>query len=418
MGEPLRVELPVQIPDALEFLFHPPLGSVRYRVAYGGRGGTKSWNFARALLTHGVERKHRFLCVREYQSSIRESVHYTLTQQAELLGLGEFYGPPQRTRIEGRNGTEFLFYGLKRDPHTIKSLEGITVCWVEEAHALSQESLDVLLPTIREEGSEIWFSFNPGLSDDPFYRLFCGERPPENSIIRKVGWQDNPWLSDTLRAQREDALRRDPEAEAHIWGGIPWERSDSQVLGGAYRIAEFKPEDHWGGPYFGADWGFSQDPTTLVRLWIADSRLYIDREVRGVGWSVAETDKRFRTIPGADEHVIRADAARPETIAALRQNKHDAEGEIIERGLNVVAAKKWPGSVEDGIDHLRGYEEIVIHPECPGIIQDARLWRYKTDPRTGDVLPKLVDGNEHAWDAARYALAPLIRKRPRFEVLT
>ena len=407
--------LPVQIPAALEF-FVEPLGSSRYRVAYGGRGGAKSWNIARALLVHGAEHKLRILCAREFQNSIRDSVHKLLTDQIATLGLESFYRVEQ-TRIRGRNGTEILFHGLKRDVHTIKSLEGIDLCWVEEAEAISQDSWDVLVPTIRSEGSEIWVSFNPKLPDDPIYKLFALD-PPTNAIVRKVSWRGNPFLSQTLRQEREDSLRRDPDAEAHIWGGEPWERSDAQVLGGQYRIAEFEAADHWEGPYFGADWGFSQDPTTLVRAWRADSRLYIDQEVRGVGWSLAETDRRFRRVPGAALHVIRGDASRPETIAGLRTDKLDDEGELLERGLNVVSAKKWPGSVEDGIDHLRGYDEIVIHPRCVGLIQDARLWRYKTNPKTGDVLPKLVDGNEHGWDAVRYALAPIIRHRPRWGVVT
>ncbi len=404
MGEPLTLLQP-DMPPAFEFLADPPLGSVRYRVAYGGRGGAKSWSAARVLLIHGAQQKLRILCSREYQSSIRDSVHRLLSDQVNDLGLGDFYRIEQ-TRIYGVNGTEFLFYGLKRDVHSIKSLEGVDLCWVEEAEAITQESLNVLIPTIRAQGSEIWFTFNPKLLDDPIYRRFVND-PPDNAIVRKVGLEDNPWASQTLKDERADLLRRDPEAEAHIWGGEPWTRTDAQVMGGLYTVAEFEPAEHWDGPYFGADWGFSQDPTTLIRMWTVDSRLFIDREERGIGWSMDEINRRFRRISGADDHVIRGDCSRPETINELRQ-----------RGLNVLAAKKWAGSVEDGIEHLRGYEQIVIDPQCTGIIQDARLWRYKTDPRTGDVLPKLRDGNDHGWDAVRYGLVSLIRKRASWGVVT
>lgn len=405
MSEPLRETLRPDMPPAFEFLGKPPLGSVRYRVAYGGRGGAKSWSVARVLLIHGAQRKLRILCSREYQSSIRDSVHRLLSDQIADLGLEHFYTIEQ-TRIYGRNGTEILFYGLKRDVHSIKSLEGVDLCWVEEAEAITKESLEVLIPTIRSEGSEIWFTFNPKLPDDPIYKRFVDD-PPATAIVRKVGLEDNPWASQTLKDERAEMLRRDPEAEAHIWGGEPWTRSDAQVMGGLYRVAEFEPEEHWGDPLFGADWGFSQDPTTLLKMWIHDRRLYIRNEVRGIGWSMDEINRRFRRISGAEDHTIRGDCSRPETINELRQ-----------RGLKVTAAKKWPGSVEDGIEHFRGYEEIIIHPECKGIIQDARLWRYKTDTRTGDVLPKLIDGNDHGWDAARYALAPIIRSRPSWGVLT
>ncbi len=409
--------LPVQIPAALEFFVEPPFGSVRYRVVYGGRGGSKSWNIARAGLVRCAEKKRRWLCAREYQNSIKQSVHKLLSTQIEKLGMSAFYDV-RKTEIVGRNGSEIIFHGLAHNVEAITSLEGIDLCWVEEAASISEDSWRVLIPTIRNEGSEIWVSFNPKLATDPVYRRFVLGELPTGTIIRKVSWRDNPFLSQTLRQEREDELRRDPEAEAHIWGGEPWERSDAQVLGGQYRIAEFEAADHWEGPYFGADWGFSQDPTTLVRAWRADSRLFVDQEVRGAGWSLAEIDRQFRRVPGAALHVIRGDASRPETIAGLRTDKLDDEGELLERGLNVVSAKKWPGSVEDGIDHLRGYDEIVIHPRCVGLIQDARLWRYKTNPKTGDVLPKLVDGNEHGWDAVRYALAPIIRHRPRWGVVT
>ena len=116
--------------------------------------------------------------------------------------------------------------------------------------------------------------------------------------------------------------------------------------------------------------------------------------------------RRFRRVEGAGQHVIRGDCSRPETVAEMRR-----------RGLNVVSADKWPGSVEDGIEHLRGYEQIVIHPSCKGLIEEARHWRYARDPRTDDVLPRLVPGNDHGWDAVRYALAPIIRPRRSIGVL-
>lgn len=404
MNEPARVELPA----ALGFLMDPPLGSVRYRVVYGGRGSAKSWSVARALLLHGASSPIgiRILCSREYQSSIRDSVHRLLEDQIQAMGLGGFY-TVERSRIYGTNGTEFVFLGIKRDPHTIKSMEGIDICWIEEAEAVSEESWHILIPTIRTEGSEIWVSFNPALPDDPTYKRFVEDPPSEDrAIIRRVSWQDNPWMPETLHREQEELLRRDPEAHAHVWGGEPWMRSDAQVFAGKYRVEEFEPEDHWDGPYYGADWGFARDPTTLTRNWIVDSRLYIEYDERGVGWSAAEIDRRFRRVPGADSHTIRGDSARPETISALR-----------ELGLDVVAAPKWPGSVEDGVEHLRGYEEIVIHPRCKGMIEEARLYRYKTDARTGDVLPKIQDSHNHGWDAVRYALAPIIRKRKPWGVV-
>lgn len=396
----------VPIPEDYEFLYKPPLGSVRYRVAYGGRMGGKSWNFGRALLAHGASQPLRILCAREYQASIRDSVHYLLKEQSREMGLGSFYHVEQ-ARIYGSNGTEFLFAGLRHNPEAKKSMEGVDICWLEEAHSTSKESWQFLVPTIRKERSEIWVSFNPDLETDPIYQTFVVKPPSEDrAIIRRVGWEDNPWMTSEMRAEREDMLERDPEAEAHIWGGEPWTRSDAQVLAGRWTTEAVEPEEDWEGPYYGADWGFARDPTVLVRCWIVGKRLVVDYDERGPGWNMDDIDRHFREVPGAEEHTIRGDSSRPETI-----------NELCRRGLRVVAADKWPGSVEDGILHLRGYDKIVIHLRCTGLIEEARLWRRKTDPRTGDVLPKLIDGYDHGWDAVRYALAPIIRPRQSMRLL-
>lgn len=389
----------VEIAAAFRFLFDPPLGRVRYRVGYGGRGSAKSWQFARALLIHGTTRPLRILCGREYQTSIRESVHRLLSDQVTALDLDGFYVVTQSS-IRGRNGTEFFFKGLRHNPQEIKSTEGIDVCWVEEAEAVSEASWRILTPTVRKPGSEIWVSFNPALPDDPTYVRFV-ENPPDDAIVRFVSWRDNPWLDSVLRQEREDLLQRDPEAEAHVWGGEPWTRSDAQVLNGKWAVRDFTPRKHWHGPYFGADWGFAHDPTILVRLFEDDTRLYLDYAIGGIQWDDDETERRFREMPGAEDHVIRADSATPRIISELRN-----------RGLDVRGAEKWKGSVEDGITHLRSYEEIVIHTRAaePYAKRQAMMWRYKTDDRTDDVLPKLVDGNDDVWDATRYGLEPMIHR--------
>ena len=394
----------VQIADAFAFLFEPPLGSVRYRVAHGGRGSAKSWQFARALLVLGLSRPLRILCTREFQSSITDSVHRLLSDQIEALGLGAGYIVQQAT-ITGTNGTEFFFKGLRRNAGEIKSTEGIDLCWVEEAEATSEESWRVLIPTVRKPDSEIWVSFNRALETDPTDRRFIQD-PPSNAIIKQVGYKDNPWLPDVLKAEAAELYRKDPEAYAHVWGGEPWRRSDAQVLGGKWVVEEFTPQKHWDGPYYGADFGFARDPSVLTRQWIGDSRLYIEYEERGVQWSMDDMERHFRQVPDADQYTIRGDAARPETINEMKL-----------RGLKMIAAPKWQGSVEDGVEHLRSYEQIVIHPRCKGWIQDARLWSYKTDSRTGDVLPALKDGHEHGPDSTRYALSPLIKQGSRAPVV-
>lgn len=394
-----------EIPRAFRFLFDPPLGAVRYRVAYGGRGSAKSWQFARALLLHGVRTPLRILCAREFQTSIRDSVHKLLGDQIDRLGLQAFY-TVQRDGIYGANGTEFLFKGLRKDVAQIKSTEGIDVCWVEEAASVSKESWEALIPTVRKPGSEIWVTFNPDLESDPTFAMFV-TAPSPRAIVRRVGYRDNPWLPDVLREEAEELRRRDPDAYANVWGGEPWTRSDAEVLAGKWAVEDFTPQKGWQGPYFGADYGFANDPAVLVRLWTADGRLYLDYDVGTALMTLDDMAREWGAVPGAKEHVVRADAARPETTNELRL-----------RGFRIESAPKWAGSVEDGITHLRSYERIVIHPRCARAQKEARLWRYRVDPRTGDVLPQLVDAHNHVWDSARYGLAPLIRQgsRPRFSV--
>lgn len=389
--------LNVPTPLAFGFLYTPALGSVAYRCAYGGRGSAKSWQFARALLVHGLTKPLRILCAREYQTSIRDSVHKLLSDQIAALQLDGFYRITE-TSIVGENGTEFFFKGLRRDIAGIKSTEGIDICWIEEAEAVSAHSWQVLRPTIRKDDSEIWVTFNPALPSDATYVMFAGEKPPPRAIVKRVSWLDNPWMSQKLHEERLALLEADPEAYAHVWGGEPWTRSDAQVLNGKWRVLDFTPESHWQGPYYGADWGFAMSPTVIVKVWIADRRLYIERDDGKPQLDNDQTATLFRSVVHDARREVRADSEDPSRI-----------NEMNKRGLNVVPVKKWQGSVEAGIAHLRTYRDIVIHPQCKRAQDEARLWRYKVDPRTDEVLEKLVDGFDHVWDAVRYAIAPIIR---------
>lgn len=203
-----------RFPVKLECLFTPS----RYKILYGGRGGSKSWGVARALLIKGAEKPIRVLCAREVQISIQDSVHRLLVDQVSALGLESFYRVTQSS-IQGANGSEFLFAGLRhQDIGKIKSLEGVDICWVEEAQSMSEKSWNVLIPTIRKDGSEIWVTFNPDLDSDPTYQRFVVS-PPQDSIVLFINWQDNPWFPLTLDRERVALQTRDPEAYANVWEG-------------------------------------------------------------------------------------------------------------------------------------------------------------------------------------------------------
>lgn len=382
----------LDLPPKLYFLLEPH----RYKVAWGGRGGTKSWGFHRAALRRAVLAPTRILCAREYQNSMKESVHQLLCDQISLLNLDDFFVIKDQN-IKGINGSEFFFVGVKTNPRKVKSMEGIDICIIEEGEKLSEESWQILIPTIRKAGSEIWVIFNPDLNTDPTYKRFV-LNPPPGAVVVNINWRDNPWLTEELRQEKDYLESVDLDAYNHVWEGMCREFAEAQILKGKCAKEWFEPQIGWYGPYFGADFGFANDPTTLVKLWINGRYLMWEYEYYKIGLELDETADAFRTIPGAEKHVIRGDSSRPETISYLRR-----------QGLNVVAAAKGPGSVEDGIAFLRSFEKIIIHPRCERTLEETRLYSYKVDRLSGDVLPVIVDQHNHCLDGGRYALEPVIK---------
>lgn len=289
----------------------------RNKVFYGGRGAAKSWQYARALVGFAHTRKELILCTREYQSSIADSVHRLLSNQIHDMGLGLWFSIQDNIITSRVTGSEFIFKGLRRDPYGVKSTEGITKCWVEEANTISKESLGILIPTIRGEGSEIWISFNTGEIDDPVYTHFV-LNPPPGSVVRKVGWQDNPYFPATLEAERQHLLRVDPEAYDHVWEGNPLHISDACIFKGKFVVEDFDtPKD--ATFYFGSDWGFGPDPTTLVKCFIQGEDLHVDNEAYAVGLELEQIEELYDTVPGSRDWKIRADNSRPETIKFVKK---------------------------------------------------------------------------------------------------
>lgn len=380
-------------------------GHTRYKVAYGGRGSSKSWSFARKLLLDVGSSPFplRVLCARELQVSIRDSVHRLLCDQIDAMGL-RFCFETGESYIRCSNGSEFLFKGLRHNAGEIKSMENISICWIEEAQAVSEDSWKLLIPTIRAPGSEIWVTYNPDQDTDPTHRRFA-INPPPGAIVKKVNWCDNPWFPAELDAERRYMMETDPDAYQWVWEGECRTMTDAQVLKGKWIIEPFDPGTGWDGPYFGADWGFSVDPTALVKAWVRDDCLYIEHETYGVGIEIDHLPSMFDAVPGAREYIIRADSARPETISFMRRH-----------GFKMDPAEKYKGSVEEGVEFLRSFRRIIIHPRCKHTTEEAKLWSYKTDRLTGDILPVLVDAHNHCWDAIRYGLSPAIKAKSRGDI--
>ena len=352
------------------------------------------------LVTKCAYEKIKVLCAREIQKSIGDSVHALLSEQIEALGLSNLYEITKNSIKGVYSGSEIIYEGLRHNVKEIKSKEGIDICWIEEAQGVSEESWGILIPTIRKEGSEIWVTFNPDSPDDPTYKRFI-VNPPPSAIVRKVNWNDNPWFPQVLKAEMEYDRRVDYEKYLHVWEGEPRIVTDALVFRNKFIVEAFAtpPNAEF---MFGADWGFAKDPTTLVRCFVLDKTLYIDREAYGVGVDIDKTPALFAKVEGAEKYVIRADSARPETISYMK-----AHGFPRMEGVT-----KWAGSVEDGIEFMRGFEKIIIHPDCKHVADEFRLYSYKIHRKTGDILPDVEDKNNQSVDAIRYALQPMVRNRP------
>lgn len=383
----------LEMPEKLMFLLDR---QSRYKVAYGGRGSSKSWSFGRALIILAVSRKVRILCARQVQASIKDSVYKLLCDTIDALGLTSLFHIT-RDSIRCCNGSEFFFKGIQNNVNEIKSMEGIDYCWVEEAQNVSQESWDILIPTIRKEGSEIWVTFNPDREEDATYRMFVVS-PPDDCISIQMNYDQNPWFPDTLRREMEYCKRVDYGKYEHVWLGKTVINTEAQVYNGKFEMKDFETPDGI-ELYYGADWGFAQDPTALVRCFIKDRCLWIDYESGGVGVDFEEIPTLFDVVPDARKWEIRADCARPETISYVKR-----------QGFRISACPKWKGSVEDGIAYIRGFERIYIHPRCPKTYNEFKFYSYKQDRVSGDVLPIVLDKDNHFLDALRYALNPYIQK--------
>ena len=397
------MELDVEFPEKLEFLFSPS----RYKVLYGGRGSGKSWGVARALLVIGIQKPIRVLCARELQNSITDSVHALLADQIKAMKLEEFY-EIQNTVIYGKNGTEFLFAGLKHNITKIKSFEGVDLCWVEEAQTVSKSSWDTLIPTIRKEESEIWITFNPELDTDETYKRFVVV-PPSNAIVQKVNWSDNPWFPQVLRDEKDDLKDRDMDAYLNVWEG-----NTRQVLDGAVYANELRKAQEE-----------SRIKDVNVDLTIPVSTFW------DIGWADLNSIWFVQTISGGEVRVIDFYQNCQKTIdhyVQILQTKgytyrdhwlpHDAEhknmtGKSVKdimqnMGLPVRITPKL--AISDGINAARMLMNRCYFDQnrCAEGLQALRHYRYDVDPDT-KLFSKspLHDQNSHAADAWRYTAVAL-----------
>ena len=535
----------------------------RRNYIYGGRGSGKSHDVAEYCLFRAYQSKIKVLCTRELQNSIADSVYSLLKNKITDMKL-DFFFTVYKDRIVGNNGSEFIFKGIHNNVSEIKSMENISIAWLEESQSLSRESIDVIVPTIRAPGSILIFTFNPYKDNDPIYVEM--KNATEDDLVIKANYSDNPWFPEELRLEMERDKKNDYQKYLWVWEGECLGLSDAQIFRGKYVIENFETPKN-ADFHFGADWGFAClegntlvttnkglkklkdikvgdhvltrqgykkvlatknkgfkkvfdldcgygkriivtgdhkiytadgwkrvdelgaretlcetklslmgsfinairtvstriistgkkatgkytarklwhqltntkklvlknvhinlqplteerevfdiavedchefvangvlvhncDPTTLVRSFIVGNDLYIDMCAGKVGCDLEDTPSLFNEVQGSSIYPIYADSARPETISFMR-SKH----------YNVIAAEKWNGSVEDGIQYLRSFSCIHIHERCKAVAEEFDLYQYKVDRQTGEVLRVPVDKFNHYIDAIRYSLTVPMR---------
>jgi phage terminase large subunit len=397
------MQIELDFPEKLGFLFEPK----RYKILYGGRGSAKSWSVARALIALSMKSPIRVLCARELQNSISDSVIALLADQIKAMGAADLFDI-QRTAIYGKNGSEFSFVGLKHNVTSIKSFEGVDICWVEEGQAVSKSSWETLIPTIRKPNSEIWVTFNPDLDTDETYKRFVVS-PPNNAFVVKVNHSDNPWFPDVLKDELEQLKAKDMDSYLNVWEG-----HTRQMLDGAVYANELRK--------------------ALEENRIRD--LSIDKSIPvqtfwDLGWADMTSIWFVQVIAGGEVRVIDFYQNCQKTIdhyAQVLQDKgyvykdwwlpHDAENKNM-TGKSVKDILQGMGkpvritpklSVADGINAARLLlDRAFIHStNCADGLQNLRHYRYDVDPNTKMFSNKpLHDQHSHAADSWRYVAVAL-----------
>lgn len=387
----------------------------------GGRGSLKS-SFVALKIVMGLmeDPLANAVAYRKVQSNISDSVRSTFAWAIDTLGWTPFWHIPKALNVFTRlsTGQRIIMRGLD-DPQKSKSIKArkgyFKYLWFEEgAEYDSLNELDSVTRSVLRGGPEFikFVTFNPPVEPKHWINVEA-EQTKERRHVNTSCYLNAPreWLGPKFLADAEDTRERKPDVYANEYLGKSIGRSDKIIFSGCYTVLSFEVVQEGGknyigtelvdGPYFGADWGFSQDPTVLVKCWLSDTKIYIEHEAFGVGVMLDHIPAMFDRLSDSRRFKIRADCARPETIAHVKQ-----------LGFNIEGAEKWKGSVEDGITWLKS-RKIVIHQRCANVQDEAVKYSYKVDRITQDVSADIVDAYNHGWDAIRYAFAPMIKPKPK-----
>ncbi len=391
------MNLNVELPELLEPLFHPK----RYKVLHGGRGSSKSWSVARALLVKAASGRLRVLCGREIQKSIKDSVHRLLKDQIEAIGIPGY--TVLDTEIRHANGSVFLFTGLSE--HTvdsIKSFEGVDICWLEEAQTITKRSWDVLIPTIRKPGSELWLTLNPDMETDETYVRFVATPSPD-TWVQAINWRSNPWFPDVLNDERLKFKERDPDNYDNVWEGVP-----KRVSEGAIYAAEVQamyadgrvcavPHD----PVLIVDtvWDLGWNDSMSIGMYQRSASSlraidYIEDSGKTLDWYVRELERRpyrygtdFIPHDGAARD-FKTGKSTQELLKSMRRKVKVLERLSVEEGIR-AARTVFPRFYAD-------------QTKCARLMECLKRYRRSVSTRTDEPMGPLHDQFSHGADVWRY----------------
>jgi len=395
-------ETVARFPPKLKFLFEP----ARYKAARGGRGSGKSWGFARALLIIGAQKPTRVLCTREVQKSIQQSVHQLLEDQVAALGLSSFYEVLTH-EIRGKNGTSFYFAGLSdQTADTLKSFEGCDIVWCEEAHSMTERSWNILTPTIRKPGSEIWVSFNPELESDETYRRFVTQPPPD-CVSVEMNYVDNPWFPEVLENERVHAkATMKPEVYAHIWEG----KCKPAVEGAIYFDQISQAEKRIGDiPHDGLlkthavwDLGFN-DSMSIILVQRASSEIRLVHYIEGSQRTLADYSAEMKALRLDDQPINWGHCYLPHDGWAKKHQTGKMDADVL-NGLGWSCQRVPQMHVEDGINRAREvFSRVYFNRErTKRLVESLKRYRRQVSQTTNEPGAPLHDQYSHAADAFRY----------------
>lgn len=392
MGMARAPVAPRPVPVILHPIYQDLWRPWRLKGYKGGRGSGKSHAFAEATVSHARTAAHKIVCGRQFQNSIDESVKALVEAKIQTFKLADEFRITNKWIEHRRTGSVFLFIGLDRNPSSAKSLEGGTILWLEEGQSINERSLDIIMPTIRAEGSEIWIAWNPESPEDPVDQLLCGPVKRPDAVVHHVGVEHNLYFHrTTLPAEMEAMRQRDPLKFRHIWLGEYRKLADTQVFK-SWRVGRLDVPAT-ARALFGLDFGFATDPNALVKVYLLGERtLYVAAELVAANVPIAAMPAWLDRMPEVRRYPIVADSSRPETIDHLKRSNFIVRGAV-----------KGAGSVEDGIAWLQGLD-IVVSPDCPVTAAELKNLSYQLDRITRTVLPVVEDANNHCIDAIRYAV--------------